>query len=168
MSKSSKAETAVPAGPKLSAGAMLLKDIAPSSIAEDMYVILDLKLVNFSYLDFKLLVKTTTPVHLIKRQLVERHGRMSELHLFKGGVSAETEMVNGSCAPLLAYKCVQRVMAISIALADAYTLAEYGVVGKKKSDNPDTLVIFYNFIPHAHSDALLLATHTRDRVGVSS
>jgi hypothetical protein len=61
-----------------------------------------------------------------------------------------------------------KVLAISIALADAYTLAEYGVVGKKKSDNPDTLVIFYNFIPHAHSDALLLATHTRDRVGVSS
>jgi len=51
--------------------------------------------------------------------------------------------------------------------ADSATLADYGIVGKKRSEAPDSVVVWYNFVPHAHDDALLLVTHTRERVGVT-
>lgn len=104
---------------------------------------------------------------MIKRQLVERHGRMSELHLYKGVVTADTEMTNGAGATAGPAMRLPVHMLTLPPTADSGTLADYGIVGKRRSEVPETVVIHYNFVPYEHDNALLLATHTRDRVGVA-
>jgi hypothetical protein len=100
---------------------------------EDLYVTLELKLVNWIYLDLKVRVRVTTPVFVLKRQLVERHGRLEALRLWKGAVADENEMSN-----------------------DSMSLADYGIVGKRLVESPETCTIFYDFRPFNSKDPLLL------------
>jgi hypothetical protein len=165
----------------------------------ELYVQLDFKLVAWSFLDWRILVKTSTPLYALKRSIVERHGRMAELHIYKDQVLPENELSNGRCTSLGVVRTSVRTKhalagvvflfalgdpsggggvpvdsscrACSIALpldaADAATLAEYGIVGGPRGNAPKT-TLYYNFKPHDASDALLLATHTRGRVGVDA
>lgn len=43
-----------------------------------------MKLLNWGFGSFDLRVRTDTPIVSIKRQLVDRHGRMADLRLFIG------------------------------------------------------------------------------------
>jgi hypothetical protein len=63
----------------------------------ELYVQLDFKLVAWSFLDWRILVKTSTPLYALKRSIVERHGRMAELHIYKDQVLPENELSNGAC-----------------------------------------------------------------------
>lgn len=62
----------------------------------DLYVQLDFKLVHWSFLDWRIVVKTSTPLYMLKRAIVERHGRMAELHIYKDAVLPENELSNGT------------------------------------------------------------------------
>lgn len=135
---------ATPSAPKESAGAALLRSAAAAASADELFVCLDLKLVNFPYLDCKLMLKTSTPLSLLKRQISERHGRVERLRLFRDRVSPDNEL-----------------------LGDSRTLAQLGLPGKRRGDAPDTVVVWFDFVPLDATDPLLLATSSRDRVGVS-
>jgi hypothetical protein len=123
-------------------------------------------------------------MHRIAVQIVERHGRLAELHLWQGTVAADTELTNGTIVQNLNLQSN-----VPLAFAEHATLAELGIVGKKKSPDIqvismlvfasnrrttpfavqlDTVIIYYNFKPYSADDPLLLATHTRDRTGVDA
>jgi len=123
-------------------GVTALKGMADPAVSS--FVQLDMKLQNFQSLEFKPVINTASPLLVLKRLLVDRHGRLSELHIYRGHVSAENELLD-----------------------DAKSLAEYGILGKPKGEVPDTVALCYNFVPYSADDPLLLATHSRDRLGVS-
>lgn len=58
------------------------------------WVSLDMKLVNWAYLNYSIRVKLDTPLFSIKKRLVARHGRMSELRLYKDAVEDDNELVD--------------------------------------------------------------------------
>jgi hypothetical protein len=78
-------------------------------------------------------VRVTTPLFVVKRQLVERHGRLEALRLWKGSVSDENELTN-----------------------DSMSLADYGIIGKRLVESPETVTVFYDFRPFNAQDPLLL------------
>ncbi|RYG56346.1 hypothetical protein EON66_03115 [archaeon] len=90
---------------------------APSTVVpgqEEAYVKLDLKLINFSFLPIILRVRTSTPLFMVKRHLVERHGRLAELHIYRGAVSAENELSDGSFAAHTAHASAPSCISTSL------------------------------------------------------
>lgn len=97
------------------------------------WVTLDLKLLNWHYLNFQMRVKITTRLFTIKNRLVERHGRITELRVCKDQFNERNEMSD-----------------------DMMTLAEYGIQGAPKDAEPMVYQIYYDFKPSDHDDPLLL------------
>ena len=54
----------------------------------------DVKLVNWSFMDFKVRIRTDTPLFFLHKKLKERHGRMNELKLYKKSVNEDNIMVD--------------------------------------------------------------------------
>ncbi|GAB9464732.1 hypothetical protein Gpo141_00002158 [Globisporangium polare] len=95
------------------------------------YVTLDMRLLNWSYLNFKLRTKTTTRLFAIKK----RHGPISDLKICKGHFSEANEMLN-----------------------DMDTLQDYGIEGAPEIERETISIIHYDFKPQQHDNPLLLAT----------
>jgi len=54
----------------------------------------DVKLVNWNFMDFKIRIRTTTPLFFLHKKLKERHGRMNDLKLYKRTVNEDNLMVD--------------------------------------------------------------------------
>ncbi|POM65909.1 Expressed Hypothetical protein [Phytophthora palmivora] len=117
------------------------------------YVTLDMRLLNWSYLNFKFRTKTTTRLFAIKQQIQKQHGPVTDLKICKGHFSEANELKQ-----------------------DMMTLAEYGIEGAPEGE-PDMVsspnsnrqytkltiycmvyLIHYDFKPEQHDNPLLLAT----------
>lgn len=108
--------------------------IPPPPAEATSLVTLDLKLMNWSYMNFKLRVPTSTYLFAIKHKLEERHGRLKDLIICKDAYAEANEMTE-----------------------DMKTLADYGIVGAPESaPNPAVVPIFYEFKPCDHDDPVLL------------
>lgn len=97
-----------------------------------------------SYLNFELKLRDDTPLFSLKKRLVERHGRMTELRLYKDHVSPETELSD-----------------------EMLTLREVGVAGAGVDDEgnpepPARATLVYDFKPHDSADPLLLVAGSRE------
>ena len=109
------------------------------TIAEkvDRFVNCQLKLINWIFLDFELKGCNVEKTRLftIKRKIKERHGRVTNLKVYLGTVSPQTELTN-----------------------DMASLEELGVEGSPKSElnEPEEIVLYYDFKPYEHNDPLLL------------
>ncbi|CAM9533547.1 unnamed protein product, partial [Choristocarpus tenellus] len=100
----------------------------------ERWVTLDLKLLNWKYLDFKHRVKTSTHIFTVKKMLMERHGRVTDLVLCKGAFTEANELSD-----------------------EMLTLEGYGVRGAHKdADPPVSVPLFYDFKPVSYNEPLLL------------
>ncbi|CAM9187274.1 unnamed protein product [Discosporangium mesarthrocarpum] len=106
----------------------------------DNWVTLDLKLLNWKYLDFKYCVRTKTHVFTIKKMLMERHGRITDLVLCKGSFTEANELSD-----------------------EMLTLEDYGVQGAPKDMPPVTVPLFYDFKPEKYDEPLLLVSTVLSR-----
>ncbi len=103
----------------------------PAALAvADQWVHVSLRLMNWAWLQQSVVLKATTPLHALKRLLVERHGRLASLVLHLGEVAPETEMRD-----------------------EAKSLHAYGLVGGAHADvaAAPPQVIYYDFLPY-HAD----------------
>ena len=102
------------------------------NVDKEKFVTLHLKLRDWHFLDFSLRLRVTTPLFKIRDHLVERHGNLAELSIFKGAVSEENEMSD-----------------------EMKTLESYGIEGKADGEEePAEVNIYYDFIPEM-TDPLL-------------
>ncbi|POM73417.1 Expressed Hypothetical protein [Phytophthora palmivora] len=99
------------------------------------YVTLDMRLLNWSYLNFKFRTKTTTRLFAIKQQIQKQHGPVTDLKICKGHFSEANELKQ-----------------------DMMTLAEYGIEGAPEGEPDMVYLIHYDFKPEQHDNPLLLAT----------
>ena len=108
----------------------------------DRFVNCQLKLINWIFLDFTLKGCNVEKTRLftIKRKIKERHGRVNNLKVYLGTVSPQTELTN-----------------------DMATLEELGIEGSPKSEinEPEEVVLYYDFKPFEHNDPLLLVDPKR-------
>ncbi|DBA04281.1 TPA: hypothetical protein N0F65_002043 [Lagenidium giganteum] len=102
------------------------------------FVTLDMRLLNWNYLNFKLRVKTTTRLFAIKQQIQKRHGPITDLKICKGHFSEANEMRH-----------------------DMDTLADYGIEGAPENEVEAICLIHYDFKPEQHDNPLLLASEQR-------
>ncbi|OQR82177.1 hypothetical protein THRCLA_23233 [Thraustotheca clavata] len=102
--------------------------------AED-YVTLDLRLLNWSYLNFKWKVKTSTRLFALKNELEKRHGQVTNLKICKDHFAEANELTD-----------------------DMMTLREYGIDGAPSFEKEIVCLIYYDFKPKQHDNPLLLAT----------
>ncbi|KAF4042403.1 hypothetical protein GN244_ATG05296 [Phytophthora infestans] len=98
------------------------------------YVTLDMRLLNWSYLNFKFRTKTSTRLFAVKQQIQKQHGPITELKICKGHFAEANELRH-----------------------DMMTLAEYGVEGAPEGDPEVVCLIHYDFKPEQHDNPLLLA-----------
>ncbi|KAK1939966.1 hypothetical protein P3T76_008289 [Phytophthora citrophthora] len=141
-------------------------DTAPPIVIEAdpvYYVTLDMRLLNWSYLNFKFRTKTTTRLFALKvsgvfalcvrafafwilkmnfvwvqQQIQKQHGPIMDLKICKGYFSESTELKN-----------------------DMLTLAEYGIDGAAEGEPEVVCLIHYDFKPEQHDNPLLLATEQK-------
>ena len=108
----------------------------------DHYVNCQMKLINWIFLDFELKNCNVEKTRLlsIKRKIKERHGRFTNLKVYLGTVSPQTELTD-----------------------DMATLEGLGIEGAPKSElnEPEEVVIYYDFKPFEHNDPLLLVDPKR-------
>lgn len=100
----------------------------------DVFALGQLRNWSFSGLAFKVRLRVDTPVFAIKRKIVERHGRLSKLTLYKDAETPDCEILN-----------------------DRLTLAELGILGRPLHDPPEVVILHYDFKPFAHDEPVLLA-----------
>ncbi|KAG7393313.1 hypothetical protein PHYBOEH_006122 [Phytophthora boehmeriae] len=120
-----------------------IPDSAPPMIIEAdpvHYVTLDMRLLNWSYLNFKLRTKTSTRLFAVKQQIQKQHGPILDLKICKGHFSEANEM-----------------------LQDMNTLAEFGIEGAPEGEPEVVCIIHYDFKPEQHDNPLLLATERESR-----
>ena len=106
-------------------------------------VIIDFRLIDWSYNDFSKSFPLRATLVDIKRLLVERHGRMEKLSLYKNSPEPENEIPSDTTS-------------------EGLTLESLGF-GSKRS-----LVLFYSFIPHNPQEPTLLANYIRGTLGTNS
>ncbi|CAN0123726.1 unnamed protein product, partial [Scytosiphon promiscuus] len=120
--KTDKAEGSSPSEPLL---------VMPS---DEEWVTLDLKLLNWKFLDFKHRARTTTHIFTIKNLLLEHHGRVADLILCKGAFTEANELND-----------------------EMQTLRGYGITGAPRGMEPPVVIpLFYDFKPVAYDEPLLL------------
>ena len=104
-----------------------------ATLPAEEYVTLDLRLMNWDFMNFKLRVPTESYVFAVKQKLCERHGRIRDLVLCKHSYAEKNELTD-----------------------DMKTLKEYGILGAPKRSEPEVVVpVFYEF-KCDQSDPLLL------------
>ncbi|ETL87635.1 hypothetical protein L917_13210 [Phytophthora nicotianae] len=83
------------------------------------YVTLDMRLLNWSYLNFKFRTKTSTRLFAIKQQIQMQHGPIMDLKICRGHFSEANELRH-----------------------DMMTLAEYGIEGAPEGE-PEVVGLLY-------------------------
>ncbi|CAM9502411.1 unnamed protein product [Hapterophycus canaliculatus] len=122
--EASQAESSSPSEPVL---------VMPS---DEEWVTLDLKLLNWKFLDFKHRARTTTHIFTIKNLLLQHHGRVADLILCKGAFTEANELSD-----------------------EMRTLKGYGIKGVPRGMEPPVVVpLFYDFKPVAYDEPLLLVS----------
>lgn len=109
---------------------MVVSDEDPSN----SWVKLNMQLENWSYTNFELQLRVDTPLYVVKRKLVERHGRMTELSLLLLVHGVSTQVTN-----------------------DKLTLHELGIDGKPWGGDLPAVICRYDFKPAGVDEPLLLA-----------
>lgn len=99
------------------------------------YVTLDMRLLNWSYLNFRFRTKTTTLLFAIKQRIQKQHGPIVDLKICKEHFSEANELRD-----------------------DMMTLAEYGIKGAAEGEPEVICLVHYDFKPQHHDNPLLLAT----------
>ncbi|CEG41574.1 uncharacterized protein PHALS_11911 [Plasmopara halstedii] len=113
-------------------------DVAPPIINESdpvYYVTLDMRLLNWNYLNFKFRTKTTTRLFAIKQRIQKQHGPILDLKICKEHYSEANELRD-----------------------DMMTLAEYGITGAADGEPEVVCLIHYDFKPDQYDNPLLLAS----------
>jgi len=107
----------------------------PSMLMPDVenYVTLELNLMNWRFMNFKLRLKTETHLFTVKNALSERHGRIKDLVICKDSFAEKNELRE-----------------------DMKTLADYGIFGAPEDKDPVSVQMYYEFKPCDHDDPLLL------------
>lgn len=106
---------------------------------ECVALMVGVQLINWPFLKNAVRVKTSTPIFALKQRLVERHGRMSELKLYKG--------------PPMRANLVENEM---------LTLEDLGVDGKPDdTEVREVVTMYYDFTPYDHDGPLLLVEAER-------
>ncbi|KAJ1457431.1 hypothetical protein M885DRAFT_514970 [Pelagophyceae sp. CCMP2097] len=100
---------------------------------KENYVTLELNLMNWRFMNFKLRLKTATHLFTVKDALLDRHGRIKDLVVCHGSFAEKNEMHD-----------------------DMQTLADYGLDGAPEGEEASVVQIFYEFKPCDHDDPLLL------------
>ncbi|KAH7467311.1 hypothetical protein PRIC1_011361 [Phytophthora ramorum] len=118
-------------------GASMIESAPPIMVEVDLvhYVTLDMRLLNWSYLNFKFRTKTSTRLFAIKQQIQKQHGPITDLKICKGHFSEANELRH-----------------------DMMSLAEYGIEGAPQGEPEAVCLIHYDFKPEQHDNPLLLAT----------
>jgi len=104
---------------------------------DENIVTLQLKLINWTFQNFTIKVKTSTPLFSIANKLRQRHGKLRDLRLYKDTVN-DDNILDGEFS----------------------SLHELGIQGSKTGDA--NCVIYYDFKPENVSDPLLLASMNKD------
>lgn len=97
------------------------------------WVHVELRLVNWQWANFTTVVRTSTPLTNIQRKIEERHGRITDLRLYRNPPSEKNEIKQSDWVT---------------------TLDKLGITGGPKEDNIKA-IFYFDFTP-ARSDALLL------------
>lgn len=107
----------------------------PSMLLPDVenYVTLEMNLMNWRFMNFKMRIRTETHLFTVKNTLAERHGRIKDLVICKDSFAEKNEMRE-----------------------DMRTLADYGIFGAPEDKEPVSVQIYYEFKPCDHDDPLLL------------
>ena len=119
-------------------------------------VTLDLRLVGWSFQDFKKTFSVGATLGDVKRELVARHGPMARLDLFRDAPDDEHALPRS-------------------AQAEGSTLRELGLVSggggaaaAAAGRAPAPVVIFYSFVPHDAHNPVLLANYLRGKMGTNA
>ena len=105
---------------------------APPGAGGERFVTLHLKLRDWPFLDSSLRLRATAPLFKVRDHLVERHGHLAELRIFKGALAAEHEMAD-----------------------ETRTLESYGIEGRADDGGePAEVDVHYDFVPEM-TDPLL-------------
>jgi ubiquitin len=99
------------------------------------WVTLDMKLLNWGYMNFQWRVKTDTRLFRVQEHIKERHGRIADLKICKEQFSERFELKD-----------------------DMATLQSYGIRGAPADSPAIVYTIYYDFKPLDHDDPLLLVT----------
>lgn len=99
------------------------------------WVTLDLRLVNWNYMNFKLRVRTDTHLFSINKKIEERHGRITALKICRDQFSERTQMTD-----------------------EMQPLHAYGIQGAGLDDPEHVVLLYYDFKLCDHENPLLLAT----------
>ncbi|OQR87183.1 hypothetical protein ACHHYP_09416 [Achlya hypogyna] len=112
-------------------------DYVPLAIPEETVelVTLDMRLLNWSYLNFKWKVKTSTRLFAVKNELEKRHGPITNLKICKDHFAEGNELTD-----------------------EMMSLHEYGIDGAPEYEKEVVCQIYYDFKPTQHDNPLLLAT----------
>ena len=98
------------------------------------WVRLDMKLVDWSYMDFSRTVKVDTTLGTIKEVIKKRHGgNLSSLTICKDSYQETHELRD-----------------------DKLTLKQYGINGAAEKSEAPTLTLYYDFKPEGISDPLVM------------
>lgn len=96
----------------------------------DEWVHLDLKLIDWSFMDKTRIMKLDTTVHTVKETLREYHGgNVSKLTLCNGAYQECNELRD-----------------------DKRTLKDMGITGSSNKNEAPIVVMFYNFIPDGREE----------------
>jgi hypothetical protein len=106
-------------------------------------ILIEFRLIDWSYNDFAKTFPLRSTLVDIKRLLVERHGRLQKLSLYKNSPEPENEIP-------------------SDAVSEGQTLESLGFAGKK------SMVLFYSFVPHNPTEPTLLANYIRGTLGTNA
>merc|ERR1712100_214108 len=88
------------------------------------WVTLDMKLLNWNYMNFQWRVKTSTRLFAVQKKIIERHGRIADLKICKEQFSERYELKD-----------------------DMATLESYGIRGAPIDAPPIVYTIYYDFKP---------------------
>lgn len=114
---------------------------APSSALGE--VLIEFRLIDWSYGDFTKAFPLRATLVDIKRLLIEKHGRMEKLSLYKNSPEPENEVPSDE-------------------ITEGSTLESLGFSGKK------SMILFYTFIPHNPNEPTLLANYIRGTIGTNA
>ena len=106
-------------------------DLVARTLAKKDWVYVDVKLVNWSFANFTICVRTCTPLSTIAQKIKEKHGRIAELKLYRFPAHEKYELTD----------------------MDA-TLEDLGVAGGAKTDEERTTIL-YKFRPGLNGPLLL-------------
>jgi hypothetical protein len=116
-------------------GEQAFSDFQPLVLLPEVpeWVTLDLKLLNWNYMNFQWRVKTSTRLFAVREKLKDRHGRITELKICKEQFSAKNELKE-----------------------DMATLEQCHIRGAPQDAPPIRYTIYYDFKPVDSDDPLLL------------